>query len=112
MVQHLGRAVLVEDACTTSKHAVIGLVNSIAYFYGPQGIRSNAVLPGPVETGIGATAAPKVSWAMERAQLSMATMGPAAQPDEIAAAISWLASDEASNVNGATLAADGGWSTA
>jgi hypothetical protein len=34
---------------------------------------------------------------MERAQLSMATMGPAAQPDEIAAAISWLASDETSN---------------
>jgi len=98
-------------AYTTSKHAVIGLVKSIAYFYGPRGIRSNAVLPGPVETGIGATAAPKVPWAMERAQLSMATMPAAAQPDEIAAAISWLASDEASNINGAALAADGGWST-
>lgn len=76
-------------AYTTSKHAVIGLVKSIAYFYGPQGIRSNAVLPGPVETGIGASAAPTVPWAMERAQLSMATMGRTAQPDEIAAAISW-----------------------
>jgi NAD(P)-dependent dehydrogenase (short-subunit alcohol dehydrogenase family) len=99
-------------AYTTSKHAVIGLVKRIAYFYGPQGVRSNAVLPGPVETNIGTTAVPKVPWAMERAQLSMATMSAAAQPDELAAAVSWLASDEASNVNGATLAADGGWSTA
>jgi NAD(P)-dependent dehydrogenase (short-subunit alcohol dehydrogenase family) len=45
-------------AYTTSKHAVIGLVKSIAYFYGPRGIRSNAVLPGAVATAIGATAAP------------------------------------------------------
>lgn len=99
-------------AYTSSKHAVIGLVKSVAYFYGPRGIRSNAVLPGPVETNIGATAAPQVPWAMERAQLSMATMPPPAQPDEIAAAVSWLASDEASNVNGAIVAADGGWSAA
>lgn len=99
-------------AYTTSKHAVVGLVRSIAYFYGPRGIRSNAVLPGPVETGIGATAAPKVPWAMERAQLSMATMPPAAQPDQIATAISWLASEEASFVNGALLSVDGGWSSA
>jgi NAD(P)-dependent dehydrogenase (short-subunit alcohol dehydrogenase family) len=99
-------------AYTTSKHAVIGLVKSIAYFYGPKGIRSNAVLPGPVVTNIGTTAAPTVPWAMERAQLSMATMAAAADPDEQAAAISWLASDEASNVNGAVLSVDGGWSTA
>lgn len=98
-------------AYAASKHGVIGLVKSIAYFYGPRGIRSNAVLPGPVETGIGATSAPKAAWAMERAQLSMATMPPAAQPDEIAAAVSWLASDEASNVNGGILAVDGGWSS-
>ena len=99
-------------AYATSKHGVIGIVKSIAYFYGPRGIRSNAVVPGPVETNIGATASPKVAWAMERAQLAMATMGRAAKPDEIAAAISWLASDEATNVNGAALAVDGGWSAA
>jgi NAD(P)-dependent dehydrogenase (short-subunit alcohol dehydrogenase family) len=49
---------------------------------------------------------------MERARLAQATMGPRAQPDEIAAAVSWLASEEASNINGATLAADAGWSAA
>jgi NAD(P)-dependent dehydrogenase (short-subunit alcohol dehydrogenase family) len=100
-------------AYTTSKHAVIGLVKSIAYYYGPKKIRSNAVLPGAVATAIGSTAMPKVPWAMERAQLSMATMPPAvAEPDQIAAVISWLASDEASNVNGALVSADGGWASA
>ncbi len=96
---------------TTSKHAVIGLVRSIAWSYGPDGVRSNAVLPGAVETGIGATASPTVPGTMERAMLAMATMPPTpAQPDEIATVISWLASDEASNVNGALVTADGGWS--
>jgi NAD(P)-dependent dehydrogenase (short-subunit alcohol dehydrogenase family) len=61
-------------AYTTSKHAVIGLVKNIAYFYGPKGIRSNAVLPGAVATGIGASSAPRVPWAMDRAMLPMATM--------------------------------------
>ncbi len=97
---------------TTSKHAVIGLVKHIAYFYGPKHIRSNAVLPGPVETGIGATADPRSGWAMQRAALAMATMPDAAEPDEIATLISWLASDEATNVNGACVTADGGWASA
>ncbi len=97
-------------AYAASKHAVLGLVRHVAFFYGPEGIRSNAVLPGGVATGIGRTSAPRSQWAMARAQLAMATMGPVAQPDQIAAAISWLGSDEASNVNGAILTADGGWS--
>jgi NAD(P)-dependent dehydrogenase (short-subunit alcohol dehydrogenase family) len=97
---------------TTSKHAVIGLVKHIAYFYGPKHIRSNAVLPGAVNTGIGATADPRSGWAMERAMLAMATMPEAAEPDQIATLISWLASDEASNVNGACVTADGGWAAA
>ena len=99
-------------AYTTSKHAVLGLVRHVAYFYGPAGIRSNAVLPGGVETGIGTTAEPRSGWAIERAQLKMATMGPTAQPDQIASVISWLACDEASNVNGAVVTSDGGWSAA
>lgn len=97
-------------AYAASKHGVLGLVRSIAFFYGPQGIRSNAVLPGPVRTGIGASSAPRVSWAMERVGVSMASMPPTTEPDQIAASISWLASDEASDVNAAILAVDGGWS--
>ena len=49
---------------------------------------------------------------MERAALSMATMGVLATPDQIASAISWLGSDESMNVNGAVLLSDGGWSSA
>jgi NAD(P)-dependent dehydrogenase (short-subunit alcohol dehydrogenase family) len=95
-----------------SKHGVIGLVKHVAYFYGPKGVRSNAVLPGPVETGIGASSMPTSPWAIERAGLSMATMPAMAAPEQIASAISWLGCDESSNVNGAILTSDGGWSTA
>lgn len=99
-------------AYTSSKHGVIGLVRHVAFFYGPSGVRSNAVLPGGVETGIGATADPRSAWPMEHAQKKMATMGPTAQPDQIATVVSWLACDEASNVNGAIVTSDGGWSAA
>ncbi|MDA8271626.1 MAG: SDR family oxidoreductase [Actinomycetota bacterium] len=100
-------------AYTTSKHAVVGLVRSVAFYYGPKNIRSNAVLPGGVATNIGATSTPSVPWAFERAQAKMATMSQTpAEPDQIAAVISWLACDEASNVNGALVTSDGGWSAA
>lgn len=99
-------------AYTSSKHGLIGLVKHVAFFYGPKGIRSNAVLPGGVNTGIGESAAPQSQWAMERAGVALASMTPMAQPDQIAAVISWLACDEASNVNGAVVATDGGWSAA
>lgn len=99
-------------AYAASKHGVIGIVRHVAFFYGPKGIRSNAVLPGGVTTGIAESAAPHSDWAMERAMAKMATMGPIAEPDQIATVVSWLASDEASNVNGAIVTADGGWSSA
>ncbi len=100
-------------AYATSKHAVIGLVKSIAYLYGPKGIRSNAVLPGAVRTAIGTTAAPQVQWAFDRAMLSMAPVAEhIAEPEQVATAVSWLASQEASNINGALLTDDGGWSAA
>jgi len=99
-------------AYAASKHAVLGLVRHVAFFYGPAGIRSNAVLPGAVETGIGTTAAPTVDWAMERAMVALASMPPMASPASIASAISWLGSDESLNVNGAVLLSDGGWSAA
>lgn len=99
-------------AYAVSKHGVLGLVKSVAFYYGPRGIRSNAVLPGPVDTAIGATSMPTAQWAIERAGVKLASMPPIAEPDRIASVISWLACDEAANVNGAMVTSDGGWSVA
>jgi NAD(P)-dependent dehydrogenase (short-subunit alcohol dehydrogenase family) len=96
-------------AYTASKHGVIGLTRSIAYLYAEDGIRCNAICPGGVETNIGRTATPSVQWAYQRLEKSFAKAVRMAQPDEIAALVSWLSSDEASNVNGAVITADGGW---
>jgi len=96
-------------AYVTSKHAVLGLTRSIAATYAREGIRCNAVCPGGVETGIGTTAAPRDPKDIERWIPLLGTATRMAQPDEIATLISWLACDEASNVNGAVVTADGGW---
>jgi len=93
-----------------SKHAVNGFTQSTALFYRAQGIRANAVAPGAVRTNI---EAPMTS------ALAQATLGPLMQvnvgtpamPEDLAALICWLLSDDASNVNGAIIACDGGWST-
>ncbi len=95
---------------SASKHAVIGLTKSTALFYGPKGVRVNAVAPGAVITNI---EAPFLSaWAGERLGPIMAATIPApAQADELAASITWLLSEDSPNVNGAILMSDGGWST-
>ena len=96
-------------AYTASKHALVGMTRSIAWTYRGDGIRCNAVCPGGVQTNIGTTAVPRSQWAFERLGKSLALAERAADPDEIAAVLSWLGSAEASNVNGAVLTADGGW---
>ena len=96
-------------AYTVSKHAVIGLTRSIAWVYQTEGIRCNAICPGGVETNIGTTAAPRSEWGIARLAKIHALGERMAQPDEIATLVSWLASDEASYVNGAIVTADGGW---
>mgnify|MGYP001575244929 FL=1 len=99
-------------AYTASKHGLIGLTRNTAYVYGKQGVRCNAVLPGGVETNIMAS--------IDQSKMDMeglAALGPVhgsalrnAKPDELAALVVFLLSAEASNVNGALVANDGGWS--
>jgi NAD(P)-dependent dehydrogenase (short-subunit alcohol dehydrogenase family) len=96
-------------AYTSSKHALIGLTRSIAWTYQTEGIRCNAICPGGVATNIGTTAVPRSQWGFQRLQKIHALGERIADPDEIAALLSWLASDEATNVNGAIVTADGGW---
>jgi NAD(P)-dependent dehydrogenase (short-subunit alcohol dehydrogenase family) len=100
-------------AYTAAKHGVIGLTKSIAFLYGPRGLRCNAICPGGVATTIVQTSGyPKVEWAGERLMTSFALSQRLAEPEEIAGLISFLSSDEGANLNGAVIASDGGWSAA
>ena len=95
-----------------SKHGVVGLTRHIAFVYRPVGIRCNAVCPGGTKTNIGTTSAPRVDWAYERQLVAITLNERMADPEEIAAVISWLGCREASNVSGSVVMADGGWSVA
>ena len=95
---------------TTSKHAVVGMTRSIAFFYGPRGIRCNAVCPGGVATRISESSTSNSEEGTNRLMATYGDMPAPADPADIASTALFLASDEARNVNGATLTADGGWS--
>jgi NAD(P)-dependent dehydrogenase (short-subunit alcohol dehydrogenase family) len=99
---------------TVSKHGLLGLTKSIAFFYGERGIRCNAVCPGGVATNIGLGGATPHQEGLARVMAVMQATASShvATPDEIAAAIAFLASKEAGNINGAILAVDHGWSAA
>ncbi|WP_345752614.1 SDR family NAD(P)-dependent oxidoreductase [Microbacterium rhizophilus] len=97
-------------AYTASKHAVVGLTKSSAFMYTGSGIRINAVCPGGVATNIQASFGSPLG--AERVQRAMAILPGVAQAEQLAASITWLLSDDSTNVNGAILASDGGWSAA
>ena len=96
-------------AYAASKAAVNSLTKSTAVFYRQQGIRCNAVAPGPVATHNDSRIRSALAGSV-LGPIMQATMPPMARPEEVAAAIAWLASDDARNVNGVILACDGGWS--
>jgi meso-butanediol dehydrogenase/(S,S)-butanediol dehydrogenase/diacetyl reductase len=99
----------------TSKHAVIGLTRSLAVDYGPDGIRVNAVCPSFTRTEMGDRALETLG-AMQGLDLEQAAVRGTrsyplrrpALPDEIAAVIEFLCSDDASFVTGVTMPVDGG----
>ncbi|PRY13944.1 SDR family NAD(P)-dependent oxidoreductase [Kineococcus rhizosphaerae] len=97
-------------AYTASKHAVAGLTMSGAFMYAPNGIRINAVAPGPTMTGIEVTV--DSQHGPDRLRAARCIMPAPVMPNALAASITWLLSDDAFNVNGAILASDGGWSAA
>ncbi|MCA0453988.1 MAG: glucose 1-dehydrogenase [Chloroflexi bacterium] len=94
---------------TASKHAVIGLTRSIAYQYAKKGIRCNAICPGGVATNISVHNPSPLGY--ERLQTTLPAAIRTAQPEELARVVLFLASDDASFVNGEILVADGGWTT-
>jgi NAD(P)-dependent dehydrogenase (short-subunit alcohol dehydrogenase family) len=95
-------------AYTASKHAVVGITRSTAFMYAREGIRVNAVAPGPVATNIQASFASELG--ADRINLMMTTLPPIAEPAQLAASITFLLSDDGTNVNGVIVPSDGGWS--
>ncbi|MET0904102.1 MAG: 3-oxoacyl-ACP reductase FabG [Acidimicrobiales bacterium] len=87
-----------------SKAGLIGLVRSIAREYGPRGITANVVAPGPIATDM-LDGMPEDRRAALAAQLPVGRIGTV---DEVAAAVSFLASEPAAFITGTVLPVDGG----
>ncbi|MFI1092460.1 SDR family NAD(P)-dependent oxidoreductase [Streptomyces sp. NPDC020917] len=101
-------------AYTASKAGMLGLMRSLAIDYAADRIRANAILPASVDTPMLRASAAQVAGTpaeaeqVVRAWGEMHPPGRVAQPEEIAEVIAFLASDQASYVNGVELRVDGG----
>ena len=91
-----------------SKHAVMGLTRTAALDYAKQGIRINAVNPGPIATDLMARAAEQRGMTLDDIG-SLVPMGRIGQATEIAQAVVFLCSDAASYITGQSLVIDGGY---
>lgn len=96
-----------QDAYTASKGAVLSMTRSLAVQFGPKGLRTNAICPGPVETPM------LMDWLLKdeeakRIRLARNPSGRFGKPEEIVAMALYLASDESRWTNGASLVVDGG----
>jgi 3-oxoacyl-[acyl-carrier protein] reductase len=89
---------------SATKGAVIAMVKTWARELGRKGIRANAVCPGFIETPILESMPEKIVKMMEE----RVPLGRLGRPEEIAATYAWLASDDASYVNGAVIEVSGG----
>ena len=96
-----------QDAYTASKGAILALTKSLAVQFGPKGVRSNAICPGPVETPL------LMDWLVKdeeakRIRLARNPTGRFGKPEEIVYMAIYLASDESRWTNGAAMVVDGG----
>jgi NAD(P)-dependent dehydrogenase (short-subunit alcohol dehydrogenase family) len=98
-------------AYNISKAGALQLTKSLASRYASDGIRVNCVCPGNVETNIIKRSTPEAAAEFWRLASRAEPMGRNAQPEEIANAILFLASDESSFVTGCPLLVDGGYLT-
>jgi NAD(P)-dependent dehydrogenase (short-subunit alcohol dehydrogenase family) len=98
-----------QAAYAASKGGIIALTQVMAFELAPLGITVNAISPGPIETEL---AAANLTPALRRSRELRIPQGRLGRPSELAAAIAFLVSPDASYVNGTVLIVDGGWVTA
>lgn len=97
-------------ACyTSSKFALVGLTKNIAFMYAKSGIRCNAICPGGVDTEISVNISKPSEFGMGRVMTGVASAPRNGSAQEVANIALFLANDESSLVNGATITADAGW---
>ncbi|MFO7317816.1 MAG: SDR family oxidoreductase [Bacilli bacterium] len=99
-------------AYVASKHALVGLTKNTGFMYAQKGIRVNGIAPGAVETNIGASITNVSQLGMERSGMTHKLTPRSGKPEEIAKVALFLASDDASFVNGTVVVADAGWTSA
>jgi NAD(P)-dependent dehydrogenase (short-subunit alcohol dehydrogenase family) len=109
------RGVRYGSAYAASKHAVLGLVRSIAVEVAGSPVTANSVCPGFVATAMTERSVERIVQSTGRAEeearaaiTGMQPLGRLVEPDEVAAAVAYLAGDEAAAVNGQSLVLDGG----
>lgn len=95
-------------AYAASKHGVIGLTKTSALECAKLGIRVNAVCPGAIKTPMIDRLTGKKK-EVEQQFAAMEPIGRLGQPEEVANAVTWMCSDEASFITGHAMAVDGGW---
>lgn len=95
-------------AYAASKHGVIGLTKTSALECAKLGIRVNAVCPGAIKTPMIDRLTGKKK-EVEQQYAAMEPIGRLGQPEEVANAVTWMCSDEASFITGHAMAVDGGW---
>uniref|UniRef100_UPI00334071B8 SDR family oxidoreductase n=1 Tax=Castellaniella defragrans TaxID=75697 RepID=UPI00334071B8 len=100
-----------QTSYSAAKSALLGCTRTWALELAPHGITVNAVSPGPIETGLFRAQHP-VGGDAERAVLASIPMGRLGQAAEVAAAVTFLLSDEAAYITGQELGVDGGGSLA
>ena len=100
-------------AYTSAKHGLLGLTRQMAFDYGRQQVRVNAICPGPVRTGMTEHLFdPATRQEHVDAAVASTPAGRWADPEEVAKLAAFLASETASFVHGAAYVIDGGWTVA